>query len=47
VKGEKPVYPNWLDLFHPARKDEETQGVILGIEFAGQTVFTVYRFDRP
>jgi hypothetical protein len=35
VKGEKPVYPNWWIHFHPARKDEETEKLILGIEFPG------------
>ena len=47
VRGEKPVYPNWLNLFHPARKDKGTCGGVLGIDFARWWTFTAYRFDLP
>jgi hypothetical protein len=47
VKGEKPVYPNWLNHFHPARKDKDTCGVVLEIDFARWWTFTAYRFNLP
>jgi hypothetical protein len=35
VRGERPVYPNWLNHFHPAQKDEGTEEVIPGIDLPG------------